>query len=115
MFFFSWCGKGYLVPLSAALSTLGIMWVTDIFAIAVPDQAITAAAGIVSGIFVWKLHYRLQQQGNLTLIDAYSGESVPYKTRHDFLWVPLKYWGIAFFLFGSAHALQQMFPQLVAF
>lgn len=116
MFFFSWSGKGYMVPLSAALSTLSIMGITSALSINVPDEAITAVAGMISGVFVWKLHFWLERrQVSMTIICDETGEPVPYKAKHDFLWVPLKYWGVLFLVFGLAHGVDLVFPGLNLF
>jgi len=112
MVLFTWSGKGYLVPLSAALSTLSLMGITSALKITVPDEAITATAAMISGVFIWKLHFWLEQRKtNMTIVCDETGESVPYKAKHDFLWVPLKYWGVFFFLFGLVHGVNLLFPE----
>jgi hypothetical protein len=116
MFFFSWSGKGYMVPMSAALSTLSMMGVTSALSLNVPDEAITAVAAMMSGVFVWKLHFWLERRKtNMTIVCDETGESVPYKVKHDFFWLPLKYWGVFFFLFGLAYGVDLVFPELQLF
>lgn len=112
--FFTWSGKGYMVPLSAALSTIGLMVLTSQLGIEIDDQLLSASAAMIAGIFVWKLHFRLaKRKSGLSVVDDETGEAAPLVEKHDFYWVPLKYWGIIFVLGGIVAALDHRYHWLI--
>ena len=113
--FFTWSGKGYMVPVAASLSTLGLMGLTSLLNLNVQDEVITAIAGVVSGIFIWKLHYRLVQgPSSLTIVDDETGETESLKIKHDFCWFPLRFWGLFFGGYGIYTAINLFYPELFA-
>ena len=113
--FFTWSGKGYMVPLSASLSTLGLMGLTSLLNISVQDEVITAIAAVVSGVFIWTLHYRLQNgASSMTVVDDETGETGEFKIKHDFCWFPLRFWGLMFAGFGIYTAVEIAYPGLLA-
>lgn len=112
--FFTWSGKGYMVPLSAALSTIGLMVLTSQLGIEIEDQLFSAMAAIIAGILVWTLHSRLaEHETGLSIVDDETGEATPMIEKHDFYWVPIKYWGIIFILGGIVAALDHKYHWLV--
>ena len=109
--FFTWSGKGYMVPLSAALSTIGLMVLTSQLGIQIDDQLISATAAVLSGLFLWKLHFRLvHQRSGLSIVDDETGDATPVVVKHDFYWIPLKYWGFIFVIGGIATAIDAQYP-----
>ena len=48
-----------MVPLSAALSTIGLTVATITLDVGVPNAATSTTAAILSGGFPWKLHSRV--------------------------------------------------------
>lgn len=114
--FFVWTGKGYVVPLSAALSTLGMMGVTSAFGLDASDEAIGATAAVISGVFVWKLHHWLAaRKPSLSVVDDETGESIALDIKHDFYWISLKYWGIIFVVGGIVVAINAKYPGIFGF
>lgn len=112
--FFTWSGKGYMVPLSAALSTLGLMGLTSLLKMNVQDEAITAIAGVMSGVFIWKLHYWLENSASsMTIVDDETGATEKLKIKHDFCWFPLRFWGLVFACFGIYNAVEIAYPRLL--
>ncbi len=106
-----WSGKGYKVPLSAALSTIGTMVVTDSLGIEISDDALGAVAAFISGVFVWKLHHWLaDRKSALCIVDNETGESVSLEIKHDFYWIPLKYWGVTYSIGGILIAVNVAYP-----
>lgn len=109
--FFTWSGKGYMVPLSAALSTLGMIGLTTTIGLEISDEALGATAAVISGIFVWKLHYWLAaRKPSLSIVDDETGEIAALDIKHDFYWIPLKYWGIIFVIGGIVVAVNTEYP-----
>lgn len=104
-----------MVPLTAALSTLGLMGLTSVLNISVQDEVITAIAATVSGIFIWKLHYRLANgASSMTIVDDETGETEKLKIKHDFCWFPLRFWGVVFGGFGIYTAVNLAYPGFFA-
>jgi hypothetical protein len=108
---FTWSGKGYMVPLSAALSTIGLMVLTSRLDIQINDQLLSATAAVLSGMFVWILHRHLaQQKSGVSVVDDETGESTPFIVKHDFFWIPLKYWALIFTVGGILAAIDALYP-----
>jgi hypothetical protein len=108
---FTWSGKGYMVPLSAALSTIGLMVLTSQLDIQISDQLLSATAAVLSGMFIWNLHRQLaQQKSGLSIVDDETGEATPLIVKHDFYWIPLKYWGLIFTVGGILVAIDALYP-----
>ena len=100
-----------MVPLSAALATIGTMLVTDSLGIEISDNAISASAAFIAGAFVWKLHHLLAKRTSaLSIVDNETGDSVPLEIKHDFYWIPLKYWGAIFVIGGVLTSVNVAFP-----
>ncbi|MEQ9563229.1 MAG: hypothetical protein RLN69_11960 [Woeseiaceae bacterium] len=114
--FFTWTGKGYMVPLSAALSTLGMMGVTSATGLELSDEVLGATAAVISGAFIWKLHHWLEaRRPSLSIVDDETGASASIQIRHDFYWIPLKYWGIIFVVGGIVVAVNAEHPGIFGF
>ncbi len=111
--FFSWTGKGYMVPVAASLSTLGVMGATSALEISITDEAISTTAAIIAGVFLWKFHhYVAQQSSGLVIMDEETGESQPFKFKHDFMFIPLRFWGPVFAAGGILYGLGMAYPGL---
>lgn len=92
---FIWRGKGFMVPIvaigSVALTTFAFM------AMGLEDtmQSVTPLAALFSTVAIWKLHKFLDgRDSGLSIVDHETGESTPVVFKHDFYWIPLKYWPV---------------------
>lgn len=113
MVLFSWSGKGYMVPVWASLSTLGLMGLAVLLRVEVQDEVITAVAALLSSAGILRLHHRLKHQAtSLHIVDEESGESTPLKTKHDFCLFPLWFWGLLFGAVGLYCATALLFPDV---
>lgn len=100
-----------MVPLSAAISMVGTMSAVNALGIEVPGDMIGATAAVASGIFIWKLHHWLaDHKPALSIVDDETGESAPLEIKHDFYWIPLKYWGLIFSIGGILTAVNTIYP-----
>ena len=113
--FFTWSGKGYMVPLAASLSTLGLMGLTSLLNISVQDEVISIIASVATSIFIWKLHFWLKENRSLiTIVDDETGETEKLRIKHDFCSFPLWFWALVFAGFGIYTAIKLVNPELLA-
>lgn len=104
-----------MVPLSAALTTLGLMGLTSLFNVSVQDEVISAIAAATSGIFIWKLHFLSRNcASSMTIVDDETGESEKLKIKHDFCLFPLWFWGLFFLGFSLYTTINLVYPELLA-
>ncbi len=106
-----WSGKGYMVPLSAAGSTLSVMGATSALGIEITDEAISTTAVFLSATFIWKLNSWLESRpSNLTIVCDETGESAPFEIKNTFYWIPLKYWSLIFAIGGAFYGINSAYP-----
>ena len=90
-----WGGWGILIPLIAAVL---------LFAGHLVAGQIGAAVGIiVSGVIVWFLGKNLNDKPNRVLFDPNKDEEVVVNegNRHTLFFIPMQWWGLILFLFGT--------------
>lgn len=98
---FIWTGKGYMVPVVLGASMLGTIAITRQFGGEISHMT-GAIAHFICTIGLLKLHRFLDsRQTTMTIVDDATGESAPLVQKHDFYWIPLKYWPV---VFGAASA-----------
>jgi hypothetical protein len=110
--FFIWRGRGGLVPLiTFAICLLGNAVADDIGGKGYWDahRSVLALMLLLSGAVVFYLG-RLWTTEARTLLDEASGERFSFQIKHDFFWIPMKYWGVIIATFGVAVILQAVPP-----
>lgn len=97
---FIWRGKGYMVPVVVFGTLVVTIAATSELGLEGPIEASLAITKLVSAILIWKLHvYLTNRQPTLSIVDDETGESAPLVVKHDFYWIPLRYWS---FVLGAA-------------
>jgi hypothetical protein len=52
------------------------------------------SALIVAGVVIWLIDARLAARGDRVLLDEQTGERVVLPAKHDFFFLPMKFWSV---------------------
>ncbi len=110
--YLTWRGKGYAVPLSAAVSTVSLMSISSATGFELTDGAIGAIAAGISAYGLWLLHKHLQRQPAMIEVEnEKTGELEQLRLKHDFYWIPIKYWSFIFAILSVITAIGDVYPE----
>ncbi len=107
---FIWTGKGYMVPVVLGASMLSTIAITGQLG-GETSHMTGAIAHFICAVGIWKLHRFLDsRKTTMTIVDDETGESAPLVQKHDFYWIPLKYWPLVFGAASAYYAVQTARP-----
>jgi len=91
-----WKGLGFLViVIPAAIYALSMMLLGS------ESEVLYYWSSVVSGVVIWIVGKRLNSNKKDIVIDPETGEYLKdLREQHTFFFVPMRYWGIIFFVFG---------------
>ena len=97
-----WSGLGFLVPLYLVIAFISVFFGVDsVFGgdyLSTHRWPLMLVFGLAA-IAAWLTGTLLYRQPTKVFIDKSTGKEVTFKPSHSFFFIPMRWWGIPFFLF----------------
>ena len=102
----NWSGKGWVVPLSF-LTSGGVIWALS-FALTGSTEYVREHSWMNGFVFLLagvicayqERVFEKEETGGHEALDPAHPEVVPYKPKHSFFWIPLRYWTVILLITG---------------